>query len=95
MKDLVKEMKQDVEMLSLLLDTASKEMLDTKKLMLKDLSEVIYDSYLEVAYREKCIDPRKTAKSCTDLELKVLAKKPLTEIYQEYKFYMNNMKSAR
>ena len=83
------EIRNDVEMLNILLDTARDEILQVKDTMLNDLAQLLYERYLEIACNENCLDPIKTAKECTNIEIKIIAKKPISEIYEDLRLYQN------
>ena len=85
----LKEMYNDVEMLNILLDTAREEILTIKDLMLNDLAKLLYERYLFFARKENCLDPFNTAKECTNYEIKLIATKSISEIYEELKLYQS------
>ena len=83
------EIRNDLGMCNILLDTARDEILHLKDVMLNDLAQLLYERYLDIACKENCLDPIKTAKECTSIEIKIIAKKPIHEVYEDLRMYQN------
>lgn len=83
------ELKNDLEMLNILFETAFNEIKDTKREILKDLTKLVYERFLDIADKENCLNPIKTAEECTKIELEIISKKPLIEIYEDLRMYQN------
>lgn len=81
------EIRNDKEMMSILLDTIRDEMLQVKDAMLNDLAQLLYERYLDIACNENCLDPIKTAKEYANIEIKIIMKKPIPEIYEDLRLY--------
>lgn len=81
------EIRNDLEMMNILLDTARDEILNTQREMLKDLTKLLFKRFLDIATKENCIDPITTAKECTRIEINIISKKPITEIYEDLRLY--------
>lgn len=81
------EIRNDKEMMSILLDTARNEMLQVKDAILNDLIKLLYNRYLDIAIKENCLDPVKMAKECAEIEIKIIMKKPISEIYEDLRLY--------
>lgn len=83
----LKEMYQDLEMMNILLDTAREEIVNVKTEMLKDLNKLLYNRFLDLAIKENCHDPIETAKECTRIEITIISKKPILEIFEDLRLY--------
>ena len=81
------ELKNDLEMLNILFETAFNEIKDTKREILKDLTKLVFERFLDIADKENCLNPIKTAEECTKIELEIISKKPLIEIYEDLRLY--------
>lgn len=85
--NLHEEIKNDLEMLNTLFNNAFYEITETKREILKDLTELLFKRFLDIAVKENCLDPIKTAEECTKIELEIISKKPLIEIYEDLRLY--------
>ena len=81
------ELKNDLEMLNILFETAFNEIKDTKREILKDLTKLVFERFLDIADKENCLNPIKTAEECAKIELEIISKKPLIEIYEDLRLY--------